>query len=245
MRRTGKSIINVMTSLLTNAIILITAFAVQKVLVDTMGSDYNGINGLFGSIISMMSLADLGIGTAIIYHMYRPVADKDQERINSLLRLYKRCYIGISGVVLLIGVIVGFFLPLLVGKVDIHDSIWLIYVLFLADCLCSYFLAYKKSLLYADMMNYVPDAIYFGVYLVQNALQIYVLLVFGNFILFLVVKTLGKCVSNLLISAYIGRKYPFTRSRHAEPVEKEIRDRKSTRLNSSHRDCCAISWGRF
>ena len=224
MRRTGKSIINVMTSLLTNAIILITAFAVQKVLVDTMGSDYNGINGLFGSIISMMSLADLGIGTAIIYHMYRPVADKDQERINSLLRLYKRCYIGISGVVLLIGVIVGFFLPLLVGEVDIHDSIWLIYVLFLADCLCSYFLAYKKSLLYADMMNYVPDAIYFGVYLVQNALQIYVLLVFGNFILFLVVKTLGKCVSNLLISAYIGRKYPFTRSRHAEPVEKEIRE---------------------
>ncbi|MCX4306565.1 MAG: hypothetical protein OSJ69_12285 [Acetatifactor sp.] len=224
MRRTGKSIINVMTSLLTNAIILITAFAVQKVLVDTMGSDYNGINGLFGSIISMMSLADLGIGTAIIYHMYRPVADKDQERINSLLRLYKRCYIGISGVVLLIGVIVGFFLPLLVGEVDIHDSIWLIYVLFLADCLCSYFLAYKKSLLYADMMNYVPDAIYFGVYLVQNALQIYVLLVFGNFILFLVVKTLGKCVSNLLISAYIGRKYPFTRRRHAEPVEKEIRE---------------------
>ena len=64
--------------MVTYAGMLVTAFAVQKALVETMGSDYNGINGLFGSIISMMSLADLGIGTAIIYHMYRPVAEKDR-----------------------------------------------------------------------------------------------------------------------------------------------------------------------
>lgn len=224
MRRTRKSFVNVITSVFTNAVILVTAFVVQKVLVETMGSDYNGINGLFGSIISMMSLADLGIGTAIIYHMYRPVAEKEQSRINSLLHFYKRCYIGISGVVLLIGIIVSFFLPLLVGDVDIPDSIYLIYALFLADCLCSYFLAYKKSLLYADLMNYIPDAIYFVVYLIQNALQIYVLIAFQNFILFLIVKTLGKCVSNLFISLYISRKYPFTREKHVPPVEREVRE---------------------
>ena len=224
MKRTRKSFVNVITSVFTNAVILVTAFVVQKVLVETMGSDYNGINGLFGSIISMMSLADLGIGTAIIYHMYRPVADKDQDKINSLLRFYKRCYIGISGIVLLIGAVVVFFLPFLVGDVDIPDSIYLIYMLFLADCLCSYFLAYKKSLLYADLLNYIPDAIYFAVYLIQNALQIYVLIAFQNFILFLIVKTMGKCVSNLLISIYIGRKYPFTKERYVQPVEKEIKE---------------------
>ncbi len=224
MKRTGKSFVNVITSVLTNAVILVTAFVVQKVLIETMGSDYNGINGLFGSIISMMSLADLGLGTAIIYHMYRPVAEKDWGKINSLLRFYKRCYIGISGVVLFIGAAVGFFLPLLVGDVEIPDSIYLIYVLFLADCLCSYFLAYKKSLLYADLMNYIPDAIYFVTYLVQNALQIYVLMAFHNFILFLVVKSLGKCVSNLFISLYISRKYPRTRDRHVEPMEREVRE---------------------
>lgn len=223
MRRTGKSFVNVITSVLTNAVILVTAFVVQKVLIETMGSDYNGINGLFGSIISMMSLADLGIGTAIIYHMYRPVADKDWPKINSLLHFYKRCYVGISGVVLLIGAVVGLFLPLLVGDVEISDSIYLIYALFLADCLCSYFLAYKKSLLYADLMNYIPDAIYFVTYLIQNALQIYVLLAFRNFILFLIVKSLGKCVSNLFISLYINKKYPQTGDRHVEPVDREVR----------------------
>lgn len=224
MKRTRKSFVNVITSVLTNAIILVTAFAVQKVLVATKGADYNGINGLFGSIISMMSLADLGIGTAIIYHMYQPVADKENGKINTLLHFYKKCYIGISGVVLLIGVVVGCFLPLLVGDVDIPDSIYLIYVLFLADCLCSYFLAYKKSLLYADLMNYIPDTIYFVTYLVQNALQIYVLIAFQNFILFLVVKTMGKVVSNLFISLYISKKYPFTKEKNVEPVSKEIKD---------------------
>ena len=223
MKRTHKSIINVIASVGTNAIILITAFIVQKALVSTMGADYNGINGLFSSIISMMSLADLGIGTAIIYHMYQPVAERDTAKINTLLHFYKKCYIVISGVVLAIGVVVGLFLPILVGDVEIPDSIYLIYVLFLADCLCSYFLAYKKSLLYADMMNYIPDTIYFVTYLLQNALQVYVLVTFHNFILFLVVKTLGKVVSNLLISLYISRKYPFTREKQVEPVPEEIK----------------------
>lgn len=223
MKRTHKSIINVIASVGTNAIILITAFIVQKALVSTMGANYNGINGLFSSIISMMSLADLGIGTAIIYHMYQPVAERDTAKINTLLHFYKKCYIVISGVVLAIGVVVGLFLQILVGDVEIPDSIYLIYVLFLADCLCSYFLAYKKSLLYADMMNYIPDTIYFVTYLVQNALQVYVLVAFHNFILFLVVKTLGKVVSNLLISMYISRKYPFTREKQVEPVPEEIK----------------------
>ena len=223
MKRTQKSIINVIASVGTNAIILITAFIVQKALVSTMGGDYNGINGLFSSIISMMSLADLGIGTAIIYHMYQPVAERDTAKINTLLHFYKKCYIVISGVVLLIGIGVGLFLPMLVGDVEIPDSIYLIYVLFLADCLCSYFLAYKKSLLYADMMNYIPDTIYFVTYLVQNALQVYVLVAFHNFILFLIVKTMGKVVSNLLISLYISKKYPFTREKAVAPVSKRSR----------------------
>lgn len=89
MKRTHKSIINVIASVGTNAIILITAFIVQKALVATMGADYNGINGLFSSIISMMSLADLGIGTAIIYHMYQPVAERNTTMINTLLHFYK------------------------------------------------------------------------------------------------------------------------------------------------------------
>ena len=193
-----------MTSFLTNAVFLITAFVVQKTLIATKGAEYNSINGLFSSIISMMSLADLGIGTAIIYHMYRPVAERDEEKINSLLLFYKRCYLAISGVVLLIGIPVGLLLPRLVGDAQIPDSIYLIYALFLADCISSYFLAYKKSLLYADLKNYIPDAIYFVTYVIQNALQIGALVFCNSYILFLIIKTLGKIIPNLLTSLSVS-----------------------------------------
>ena len=223
MQRTKRSLVNVTMSVVTNFIILFTAFAVQKTLVHTMGGEYNGLNGLFSSIISMMSLADLGLGTAIIYHMYRPVADQNYERINSLLRFYRTCYIAISGVILVIGITVSFFLPMLVGETSIHDNIYLIFALFLADCLCSYFLAYKRSLLYASQMNYIADLVYFAVYLLQNAAQIFVLIAFHNFILFLIVKSLGKCASNLILSLYIGRKFPYTRQKDTAPLDSETR----------------------
>lgn len=223
MQRTKRSVMNVAVALFTNVGTLITAFVVQKVLVQTMGEDYNGVNGLFSGIISMMSMADLGIGTAIVYHMYRPVAERDSEKINSLLRFYKYCYLGISAIVLCIGLVVALFLPMLTADAVLHDSIYLIFALFVVDCLCSYFLGYKKSLLYADMANYIPDAIYFGVYMVQNALQIYVLLAFRNFIAFLVVKSMGKVLSNLLISLYIRHKYPFTNTRKVCVLETEVK----------------------
>lgn len=212
-----------MTALLTNAVFLMTAFVVQKTLIATKGADYNSINGLFSSIIAMISMADLGMGTAIIYHMYRPVARRDEGKINSLLRFYKRCYMGISVVVLLIGAVVGCFLPLLVGKANISDSIYLIYILFLADCISSYFFVYKKSLLYADLKNYIPDAIYFATYLVQNTVQVFVLLVFQSYILFLVAKMLGKIMPNIFTTLYIRKKYPFTKEKKVAPVEPEVK----------------------
>ena len=156
MKRTQKSFINVMTSFLTNAVFLITAFVVQKTLIATKGAEYNSINGLFSSIISMMSLADLGIGTAIIYHMYRPVAERDEEKINSLLMFYKRCYLVISGVVLLIGIPVGLLLPR--WKYRSPDSIYLIYALFLADCI-ALFSPYKVPALCR------PEKLHTGCYL--------------------------------------------------------------------------------
>lgn len=223
MQRTKRSFINVSIAVITNFIILFTAFAVQRTLVYTMGGDYNGINSLFSNIVSMMSLADLGIGTAIIYHMYRPVAEDDHDRINSLLDFYKKCYLGISGIIVLIGIAISFFLPALAGDADIHDNLYLIFALYLVDCLCSYFLACKKSLLYASQMNYMADLIHFGIYAIQNAAQIFVLLTFHNFLLFLIVKSLGKCVANMILSVYIGHKYPYTRTKQVKPLEKETK----------------------
>lgn len=223
MQRTKRSMFNVMITLLTNAIILVTAFIVQKVLIMTLGSNYNGINGLFTSIISMMSLTDLGIGSAIIYHLYRPAAKSDYHVICSLLRFYRKSYILISFIVLIIGSVLMVFVPGLVGEVVINDNLYLIFLLFLLDCLVSYFLSYKKSLLYAYQLNYILDGIHFIYYILQNVAQIIVLIYFQNFIIFLLLKTIGKIIENLTISTYIKKHYPFTKNKQVSPLAEDIR----------------------
>lgn len=224
MQRTKRSLFNVIVTLGTNVIILLTAFLVQKILISSLGSDYNGVNGLFTSIISMMSLTDLGIGSAIIYHLYRPAAKSDHSAICSLLRFYRNSYVAISGVVLIIGLVLMFFIPDLVGTVTVRESLYLIFGLFMADCLASYFLSYKKSVLYAYQMNYVLDGVHFVFYMLQNAAQIAVLLYFRSFIAFLLLKTLSKCVENIAITIYIRKRYPFTSEKQVRPLAKEIRD---------------------
>ncbi|WP_367566853.1 lipopolysaccharide biosynthesis protein [Lacrimispora sp.] len=223
MQRTKRSFFNVIVTLVTNVVILLTAFMVQRILISTMGSDYNGINGLFTSIISMMSLTDMGIGSAIIYHLYRPAATSDYNTIRSLLRFYRNSYMAISGVVLLIGIVLMFFIPALVGDVVIHESLYLIFGLFMTDCLVSYFLSYKKSLLYAYQMNYILDGVHFVFYLAQNIAQIVVLLYFKSFIVFLLLKTISKCIENIAITIYIRRRYPFASEKKILPLDSEIR----------------------
>lgn len=208
---------------MTNVIILGTAFLVQKTLLSVMGSDYNGINGLFTSIISMMSLTDLGIGSAIIYHLYRPAAESDYHTICSLLNFYRRSYVVISGIVILIGIILVFFLPKLIGTVEIDENLYLIFSLFMADCLVSYFLSYKKSLLYAYQMNYILDGIHFLFYMIQNTSQMFVLFYFQSYIGFLLIKTISKVIENMAISFYIKKKYSFTNRKKASPLASNIR----------------------
>lgn len=223
MQRTRRSILNVFVTLSTNAIILVTAFIVQKILIMKLGSDYNGINGLFTSVISMMSLTDLGIGSAIIYHLYRPVAKADYDVICSLLRFYRNSYLIISVVVLIIGCVLMVFIPGIVGNVVINDNIYLIFLLFLFDCLVSYFLSYKKSLLYAYQLNFVIDGIHFIYYILQNIVQIFVLVFYQNFILFLLLKTICKIIENITISMYITKHYPFTKKKWVKPLSNDIR----------------------
>lgn len=223
MQRTQRSFFNVVVTVVTNICILVTAFFVQKIFVAAKGAEYNGINGLFTSVISMMSLTDLGIGSAIIYHLYRPAEEKNYKLINSLLRFYRNSYLIISGVVLFIGLGVMMFLPQLTDGVVLEDNVYLIFVLFLADCLCSYFLAYKKSLLYAYQMNYVLDGVHFICYMAQNALQLLVIYFFRNYVAFLLIKTVSKYIENVIISVYIHRNYTYTKVKKTVPLDNEVK----------------------
>lgn len=223
MQRTKRSILNVSVSLITDIIIMGSAFIVQRYFLRVLGSEYNGINGLFTRIITMLSLADMGIGSAIIYHLYKPVAEDDYDTINSLLHFYKKCYMAIAAAVLIVGMLIAVFLPQMVVTSEIQDNIFFIFGLFLIDCLCSYFLlAYRRSLLFAYQKNYVLDTVHFCCYMVQIVVQIFVLLQFKSYIAFLITKTVSKCIENIIIAIYINIHYRFTKVKVIKPLDNDI-----------------------
>jgi O-antigen/teichoic acid export membrane protein len=151
--RTKNSINNLVISISLSIVTMLLGLIAQKVFIHVLGTEYLGLNSLFSSIISILALLELGIGTSVFYHLYKPLADGDTSKIKSILKFYKKSYRIISAIVFLVGLAVIPFLGLIVGKTNIKDNIDLIYILFLIKVLCDYILTYKRSILYADQKN--------------------------------------------------------------------------------------------
>lgn len=190
----------------------------RKVLISILGIEYQGINGLFSNILSMLSIAELGIGMTMIYHLYQPLKNKDVLAIQTLMYFYKKCYIGIAGIIFSIGILI---IPVL--KYIIHDyslpySLPAIYIWFLLDSVCSYLFSYKRSILIADQKNYwviFCDIIY---QLSSKFLQVIVLLCSHSFIFYLFTMIICRLVSNLIISYIANKRYPFLKHLKKQPI---------------------------
>ena len=161
--RTKASIYNIIAQMTYYLVNIFLGMVNRKVLLNVMGVEYQGINGLFSNVLSMLSLAELGIGTAIIYNLYRPVKENDINKVKSLMRFYKKCYMAIFLVVLFFGIVVLPFLPFFIGDNQLDINFNVVYLLMLGETLASYVFTYKRSLLYAQQKNYyvfVGDTLY-------------------------------------------------------------------------------------
>ena len=174
--RTKKSIRNVIVAMIMNVVTVVIGLLAQKIFLDVMNTEYLGINGLFSNIVSMLSIADLGIGAAIIYNLYKPLAQHDTEKIKSLMKFYKISYRCIACIVLFLGICILPFLNSIVGKVNISENIYIIYFLFLIDVVFSYLLTYKRSFLYANQENYIINIVHITYLIIMNVLQLALLI---------------------------------------------------------------------
>lgn len=220
--RVKNSVKNITFSMISNLLTILIGFIVQAIFIKTLNTEYLGINGLFKNIISMLSIAELGIGSAIIYHLYKPVAENDKEKIKSLLKLYKKCYITIAFTVLFISLILIPFLGKIVGNIDIKESIIIIYMLFVIDSVCSYLISYKRSILYVHQKNYYINIIHIICYIVLNILQIIILIKFKNYYLYLLLKIIFNLIENLIISRYASHKYKYINEKNIKPLDEDI-----------------------
>ena len=157
--RTANSKRNIFWGAVQKFVAMFAPFAVRTIMIKTIGAEYLGISGLFTSILSALSLAELGIGTAIVYSMYKPIADGDTPAVCALLNMYRKIYRIIGGIVFGIGIVLFPLLPNLInGEIPADVNIYLIFAIYLFNSTASYWLfAYKISLLNAhqraDIVN--------------------------------------------------------------------------------------------
>lgn len=218
--RTFNSIRNTVYAFLSQGIGSILAFVTRTIFIYTLGNTYLGLSGLFSDILTLLSLAELGIGTAITYSMYKPVAEKDEKKIAALLNLYGRVYCIIGIVVTIIGLCLTPFLSFFISDMPSIKNLNVIYLLYLLNTTLSYFFVYKKSLLIASQSMYIASKIQAIISVFQHLIQIIVLLVFNNFILYLLIQVIFVVANNLYISIYVDKKYSYIKKYKNEKVNK-------------------------
>lgn len=225
MSRVDKSKKNIFFGLMQQCITLILTFVTRTVFIKYLSLDLLGINSLFANILTVLSLADLGFGTAILYSMYKPLADNDQEKLSALMNFFRKIYIYIAIIVFLVGICLLPFLHFIIKENNIAN-IEIYYCLFLADSIISYLLAYKVNIINADQKSYIIKKYTLIFNIIKSIIQCFVIIVFKSFIAYLLVQILCTFFTNIY-GSYLSRKmYPYicTKKKLAKEDKKSIMD---------------------
>ena len=159
--------------LVSQAFSLLLSFASRTVFIKLLTAEYLGINGLFSNVLTVLSFAELGIGSAMTYAMYKPVSENDHKLVSQLLQLYRKAYTAIAVVVGIIGLVMSFFLGYIVAEPpDIPESLQVIFWFYVANNMASYLLTYKKSILIAYQEDYIISVVQQITSVVQQLIQI-------------------------------------------------------------------------
>lgn len=220
--RTESSVKNSIFATMMIVIKILITFLAQKIFVVILDAEYLGANGLFTNVIGLLSLAELGIGQAIIFNLYKPIANDDKEIIKSLMVLYKKSYNWITFAVAIIGFSLIPFLGFFIGETTLDLNFTLVYILFLLQSLASYVLTYKRSILYAYQENYIVSIIDIYYIITVNIAQLTVLYFTKNYYLYLAIKSVCIVIENIIITILADQKYEFIKSKEVKPLSKEI-----------------------
>lgn len=219
--RTKNSAINASIATISKVIHILMTFICRTIFIKALGTEYLGVNGLFTNILTILSFAELGIGNAIIFKLYKPVANQDCERQKTLLNFYKQAYFLIGVFILAVGLLIIPFLDKIVTNApNIKENLVLIYTLFLSNTAISYFFTYKKSIIIAHQQEYVISLVELILNVLQNIVQIVYLIITHNYIGFLIIQILTTILNNLIVSYKANKMYPYIKDKKYEKIDK-------------------------
>ena len=222
--RTEYSLINIFAGLAGYGINTVVGFVCRIIFVRTLSADYLGVSGLFTNILSMLSLAELGISSAITYALYKPLAEGDEKKTASIMQFYRKAYAAIGCFVALVGLATLPFLNIIiVDPPAIKESIYLLYLLYLLNTVVSYFFSYRQSILSASQRQYIVSGYSYVITIAQSIIQIAYLLLTHEYIGYLLIQVAGGITYNIWVSRKAAKDYPYIKDQSAEPLSKEER----------------------
>lgn len=223
MGRTRRAAKNILFGYVSNLTYTLLGFALRTVFIWKLGDTLLGVDGLYTNILSVVSLAELGIGTAMNYSLYGPVAGGDTEKIKSYMRFFRRAYRVIAAVVALLGLCVIPFLPYIVRNTIglTARELTNYYLIFLFNTVSTYFMAYKYSLVNAEQKNYIQTNAATVSKIITSVIQIIILLTTADFFAYLLTVAVVELVQKLVMNVYLNRKYPYLSDKNAAPLGKE------------------------
>lgn len=223
MGRIEKAGKNIIFGYISNLVILLVNFIQRTVFIYVLGKTFSGVNETYTNVLSVLSLAELGIGTALNYSLYKPVAERDIGKIKAYMRFYKKAYLTIAGVIAVLGIAISPFLKYILknpGNLTVKE-LTLYYYLFLFNTVISYFVAYKYSLSNAEQKNYIHTNITTLTKIAAATVQITVLLLFRNFLFYLLAQSVVEFLQKIFVTVYMDRQYPYLRDKDVEKLTEE------------------------
>jgi len=217
--RLKNSALNLATGLMGRALTIILNFSVRTIFIHCLNEAYLSVNGLYSNILTVLSLAELGFGSAVIYHMYEPMATHDYQKVAGLLLFFKRAYFAVGAVIVSLGLCVIPFMDVIIKDKPDVPGLTLYYILFLLNSGLSYcFSAYKGTLFSADQKDYVRTNVRNAASIMQAALQIILLLLLRAYLAYLLVQLAGTIFVNIYVAHLADKRYPEVSSYKKEAL---------------------------
>lgn len=202
-------------------ITILMGFVIRWLFIHQLGQDYLGVNSVMESMLMILSMTELGIGTSIAFALYKPIEEDDRKRIGSLMAFYRKTYHAIGIFTAVVGPLLLPFMRFFTREAVHVANLNLIYLLFLANTVLSYFFAYKRTLLNAYQQSYINSASEDLFAILKYILQAVALLVYRSYIAYILINMACAVAANLVISIICNRKYPFLKTYRREKLSKE------------------------
>lgn len=210
--RTKKASINIVVNILTYIIALIPSFIIRKVFLDTLGSELLGLSSLFNNIIGLLSLVELGIGTAIVFSLYKPFAENDRVKVKGYLDYYHKFYTRVAGIILILGILIIPFIKFFIkNQVDLREAN-IYFLLYLINTFISYLFSYKLCLLNVAQEGYKVSLATAISKVIIAILQIVFIKIYPSFYIYLIIQIVIQLIYFIVLNKYIDRKNPWLKT---------------------------------